>query len=259
MKGKLLTSLFFCLFANLQNIWADSLDYDWEKQISSGLIDKVEATEIFWLETITNSFVALFNQHKSGPAKGAVIVLHSMGGHADWPEVISPLRTMLPEFGWPTLSVQLPLISPENNIEEYGKTFQETNQRINAAVKELRKRKFSKIIIIGYGFGGLSSLVFLEKESFKHIDALITISLQDYAYIKPPIDLLRLIGKIKIPTLDIFGSLDFKEGIESAPDRRLASKKSGNYSYTQIEIKGANHSFNNMENDLIQYIVDWIN
>jgi len=258
MKQKLLIGLLFCLFLNILNVRTDPLDYDWEKRISSGIIDKTEATELFWLETMDNSFVALFNRHKIGEVKGAAIILHSIGGHADWPEVISPLRNMLPKFGWSTLSIQLPIISPENNIEEYGKTFQETNRRIIAAVNELRKRGFSRIIIIGHGFGALSSLVYFEKGESKYIDALIAISLQDYVYIKPPVNLLRLIEKIKIPTLDIFGSLDFKEGVESAPDRRLASKKSGNYLYTQIEVKGANHSFNNMENHLIQNIVDWI-
>ena len=258
MKRKLLIGLFFCLFVKIFNIQADPLDYSWEKHISSGIIDKAEVTELFWLETMENSFVALFNRQKTEETKNAAIILHSIGGHADWPEVISPLRNMLPEFGWATLSIQLPVISPENNIEEYGKTFQETNQRIISSVKELRRRGFSKIIIIGHGFGALSSLVYLEKGSSKYIDALVAISLQDYVYIKPSINLLRLIEKIKVPTLDIFGSLDFKEGVESSPDRRLAAKKSGNYLYSQIEIEGADHMFSNMENNLIQNIIDWV-
>ena len=258
MKQKLLISLFFYLFTNTSNIQANSSDYNWEKRISNGIIDKAEATELFWLEAVDNSFIALFNLQKGNDTKGAAIILHSIGGHADWPEVISPLRNILPEFGWSTLSIQLPMISPENNIEEYGKTFQETNQRIISSVKELRRRGFSKIIIIGHGFGALSSLVYLEKGSSKYIDALVAISLQDYVYIKPSINLLRLIEKIKVPTLDIFGSLDFKEGVESSPDRRLAAKKSGNYLYSQIEIEGADHMFSNMENNLIQNIIDWV-
>ena len=257
MMQKLHISLFFYLFANAFNVQADTLDYNWEKRISNGIIDKVEATELFWLETVDSSFIALFNHQKGSEVKDAAIILHSIGCHADWPEVISPLRNMLPKFGWSTLSIQLPTISPENNIEEYGNTFQETNQRISSSVKELRKRGFSRIIIIGHGFGALSSLVYLEKGSTNYIDALVVISLQDYIYIKPPINLLRLIEKIKLPTLDIFGSLDFKEGVESSSDRRLAAKKSGNYLYNQIEIEGADHSFSNMENNLIQNIVNW--
>ena len=103
-----------------------------------------------------------------------------------------------------------------------------------------------------------SNVVYLEKENSQNIDAMIAISLQGYVYIKPSINILRLIEKIKIPMFDIYGSLDFKEGVESAPDRRLASKKSGNYLYSQIEIEGADHMFSNMENNLIQNIIDWV-
>ena len=74
---------------------------------------------------------------------------------------------------------------------------------------------------------------------------------------KPPINVLRLIEKIKIPILDIYGSLDFKESIDIAPDRRLASKKSGNSQYYQVEINGADHYFNNMEDNLIDHIINW--
>ena len=258
MKRKLHTGIFFYLFLNTFIVEGNSSDYNWEKRISIGIAEKAKVTELLWLETINNSFLALFNSLNSEETKSAVIILHSIGGHADWPEVISPLRKMLPKFGWATLSIQLPLISLENTIQEYGSTFQETQHRIIAAVKLLRKRGFSKVVLIGHGFGALSSLVYLEKENSQNIDAMIAISLQGYVYIKPSINILRLIEKIKIPMFDIYGSLDFKEGVESAPDRRLASKKSGNYLYTQIEVKDADHYFNNMENDLVKNIVDWL-
>ena len=240
------------------NVLADSSDDNWEKRISTGLMDKAEASDFFWLGSTDSSFIAIFNRHKGEEEKGAAIILHSVGGHADWPEVVSPLRNMLPEFGWATLSIQLPLISPEKNIEEYGKTFEETGNRILLATRELKKRGFSKIVIIGHGFGALSTLVYLGKGNSENIDAFVAISLQNYVYIKPRINLLRLIKKIKTPTLDLYGSLDFKEGIESAPDRRLASKKSGDDLYMQIEIKGADHSFNNMEKELVKQIIKWI-
>ena len=258
MKQKSQIGLFFCLLINMSNVLADSSDDNWEKRISTGLMDKAEASDFFWLGSTDSSFIAIFNRHKGEEEKGAAIILHSVGGHADWPEVVSPLRNMLPEFGWATLSIQLPLISPEKNIEEYGKTFEETGNRILLATRELRKRGFSKIVIIGHGFGALSTLVYLGKGNSENIDAFVAISLQNYVYIKPRINLLRLIKKIKTPTLDLYGSLDFKEGIESAPDRRLASKKSGDDLYMQIEIKGADHSFNNMEKELVKQIIKWI-
>jgi hypothetical protein len=34
-----------------------------------------------------------------------------MGAHPDWPEVIQPLHSGLPESGWTTLSVQMPILA----------------------------------------------------------------------------------------------------------------------------------------------------
>jgi hypothetical protein len=58
------------------------------------------------------------------------LMLHAMGGYADWPQTGSPIRTILSEHGWSTLSNQLPLIAPENKIEDYGQTLEETAMRI---------------------------------------------------------------------------------------------------------------------------------
>ena len=172
--------IFFYLFLNTFIVEGNSSDYNWEKRISIGIAEKAKVTELLWLETINNSFLALFNSLNSEETKSAVIILHSIGGHADWPEVISPLRKMLPKFGWATLSIQLPLLSPESAIQKYGSTFQETQHRIIAAVKLLRKRGFSKVVLIGHGFGALSSLVYLEKENSQNIDAMISLIVNNY-------------------------------------------------------------------------------
>ena len=259
MKKKFCIGIIFCLSFSVIFADSDSTDYDWETRISNRIVEKARVTELFWVKKQGDTYLALFNKQNILKAKGAAIILHSIGGHADWPQTISPIRNTLPEHGWATLSIQLPLISPENNIEKYGETFKETERRIIAAVRLLREQGFFKIIIIGHGFGSLSSLVYLQKEHSQNVDAIVAISLQDYAYIKPPINILRLIEKIKIPVLDIYGSLDFEEGIESAPERRHASRKNGNRKYTQIEIKGADHYFYNMENTLIENIIAWAN
>ena len=146
MKQKSQIGLFFCLLINMSNVLADPSDDNWEKRISTGLMDKAEASDFFWLGSTDSSFIAIFNRHKGEEEKGAAIILHSVAGHADWPEVVSPLRNMLPEFGWATLSIQLPLISPEKNIEEYGMTFQETGNRIFLATRELSTGKLLDVV-----------------------------------------------------------------------------------------------------------------
>jgi len=103
----------------------------------------------------------------------------------------------------------------------------------------------------------LRLLIWRRKKKQKVI-ALVAIGLHDYAFVKPTIDLLGLIEKSKIPVLDIYGSRDFKKVISQAPDRRLAAKKGNNRQYVQIEIEGADHYFNKMENVLVKRIRGWL-
>jgi pimeloyl-ACP methyl ester carboxylesterase len=237
---------------------ADMMDRDWEKQITEKLAEEVKATEVLWLDAKGDKFLALYSSQTNETAHGAAIILHAMGGHADWPQTISPIRTSLPEHGWTSLSIQLPVIAPENQIEDYGKTLQQAAERIKAAVRCLRERKFLNIVVIGHSFGAASTLAYLEKEEKQKVIALVAIGLQDYAFVKPSLDLLGLIEKSKIPVLDIYGSRDFRKVIRQAPDRRLAAKKGNNRQYAQLEIEGADHYFNKMEDVLVKRIRGWL-
>jgi len=251
--------VFFLLLTTAFSVSADALDSNREKLISDKLAEEVHQGEVLWLDAKGENFLALLIKQTNDKAQGAVIILHGMGGHADWPQTISPVRKALPEHGWTTLSIQLPVIAPKNQVEDYGKTLERAAERIKAAIRLLHKHKFRNIVAIGHSFGAASVLSYLEKEKEQEIISLVAIGLQDYAFLKPPIDLLGLIKKSKIPVLDIYGSRDFKEAIDQAADRRLAAKKGDNRKYDQIEIEGADHYFTKLEDVLIKRIRGWMN
>ena len=253
-----LSIVFLLILGNALSVVADSVDRDWEKRTTEKLAEKVKGSEVLWLDAKGEDFLALFTSQTNETAHGAVILLHAMGGHADWPQTISPLRTGLPEHGWTTLSIQMPVIAPENQIEDYGRTLQQAEYRIKAAVRFLRERKFLNIVVIGHSFGAATTLVYLKKEQKQMVVALVALGLQEYPFVKPAIDILGLIEKTKIPVLDIFGSRDFKNVINQAPDRRLAAKKGNNRQYAQLEIEGADHYYNKMEDVLIKRIRGWL-
>jgi len=237
---------------------ADSVDRDWEKRASDKLAEEVEATEVLWLDAGEEQFLGLYTDQSNEVANGAAIILHAMGSHADWPQIISPLRTKLPEHGWTTLSIQLPVIAPENQIEDYGGTLTQAAARIEAAIGLLRERKFLNIAVIGHSFGAATTLAHIGKNKNQKIVSLVAIGLQEYPFVKPAIDVLKLIEKSNIPILDIYGGRDYKGVINQAPDRRLAAKKADNKHYRQIEVAGADHYFNKMEDVLIKRIRGWL-
>ncbi|HIF51873.1 MAG TPA: DUF3530 family protein [Thiotrichaceae bacterium] len=250
--------IFFILLTSAWSVSADKLDRDREKEVTDKLAEEAEATEIVWLGANDEEFMALLNDQTDDIAKGAAIILHGMGAHPDWPQTISPIRLALPDYGWTTLSIQLPVIAPENKVEDYGNTLEQAVARIEAAVAFLRERKYLNIVAVGHSFGAASALSFLEKTDERKIMALVAIGLQDYAFVKPTLDLLGLIEKSKVPILDIYGSRDFREAIDQAADRRLAAKIGSNEEYAQLEIVGANHYFNKVEEVLIKRIRGWL-
>jgi len=252
-------TFFFLLLISMASASADKLDRDREMMVADKLAEEIKSTEVLWLEANGERFLALFNTNQTDDTpRGAVIILHGMGAHPDWPQMISPIRAAMPTHGWITLSIQLPVIAPENQVEDYGKTLARAILRIEAAVNLLRKRKFLNIVAIGHSFGAASALAYLEKEQEQKIMALVAVGLQDYAFVKPSIDVLDLIEKSKIPVLDIFGSRDFKEAVDQAADRRLAAAKGNNAKYEQLEIEGADHYFASLENILIKRTRGWL-
>jgi hypothetical protein len=73
-------------------------------------------------------------------AQGAVLILHAPGQHPDWPTLVSPLRRVLPEDGWHTLSIGMPAPdAPQIPARELATKVSESvllNEQIARAVQE---------------------------------------------------------------------------------------------------------------------------
>ncbi len=242
----------------ITHVQAGSRDREWEQEISTRLAEQAEVTEAVWLSAGEEKFLALFNQQAGDKASGAIIILHGMGEHADWPRVISPLRVSLPAQGWTTLSIQLPLVAIDNPVEDYGKTLPAAKDRIESAVRFLRKRKYLNIVVIGNSFGAAAALAYAADKQRPGILALAAIGMQEYPFLKPAIDMLKMIEGASLPILDIYGDRDFRRVIDHAPDRRLAAKKGNNKDYLQVEVPGANHYFDKMDEMLAKSIRGWL-
>lgn len=55
------------------------------------------------------TFLALQINAISAKSKGQVLMLPGDGQHPNWPQGIAPLREVMPEYGWTTLSIALPI------------------------------------------------------------------------------------------------------------------------------------------------------
>ena len=216
----------------------------WKEQVVGDLFDGEPIT----LSDGKHDFLGLMIDNEQTP-KQALIVLHGIGIHPDWPQVINPIRVQMAEKGWSTLSIQLPILDNEAEGSAYAPLIAEAAPRIQAAVDSLRKAGNNKIVIVAHSMGTRMSSYYLAQTS-EHINAFIGIGMNGGTS--------QYLSDINLPLLDIYGSEDEVDGvISSASDRASASKN--NAAYQQQVIEGADHFFNGMDDALITEITNWLN
>src|SRR5690348_263141 len=106
----------------------------WESEITPAILvgDPVHLT----LQS-GRRFLAIYTP-SAGTATG-VIVVHGIGVHPDW-GLINSLRSQLPERGYSTLSVQMPVRAADAKADQYPSLFPEAAERLAAAVAFLHEK-----------------------------------------------------------------------------------------------------------------------
>ena len=241
-------------------VGANAMDLysEWEARVANKLVNDTYLGEPVWLGEGSKKFLGIISPFRTDESSGGVILLHNIGTHPDWPEVISPLRIGLPEQGWTTLSIQMPMLRPEVPVENYGRFTQLANERLLEAIKYLREQQIYNIVIIAHGLGASYASQYLADNKDTGVFAFVGISMQTHDFLSPSIPLVKNLQKITIPILDIYAEKDLLPVLQQAPDRRLSQQISKNEQYTQLEIKGADPHFRNSEANLVKRIRGWM-
>jgi len=230
----------------------------YEKRVAGQLLEGRYGEEVVWLQSGVTEFICLYRDYATARPRGAVILLHGMGGHPAWPEVVDPLRTRLPALGWATLSLQLPVLSPTSPVAGYGQTVEEARRRILAAVRRLQDWQYTNIVLVGYSFGAATAAHALGSGGLERGAAFAGISMQAQPFLSPRLKLLPHLEAIRIPVLDVYGSRDMQAVRRNADDRRLAARKNGNSTYQQYVIEGADHYYTGLMDALLKRLHGWL-
>ena len=175
-------------------------------------------------------------------AQAGVIVVHGLCVHPDW-GLINPLRSLLSEQGYATLSVQMPVLANEARGSDYPPTFPEAAERIAVAVNYLRGKGHKKIAIVSHSLGARMANVFLNQSEAPAINAWVAIGLSG-EYTQPEM--------LKVPVLDLYGEKDLPAVLDNASKRAAAIRKIRGSA--QISVAGADHFFNGMDNELVRNV-----
>ena len=230
-----------------------------EKRWADQIVDSIMVGEAQWLTTEDGlKFLSLYTQDNSDNTIGGAIILHGIGVHPNWGNVILPLRSQLPEYGWHTLSIQLPILPNESEYKEYAPLFAEIAPRIDAAIKFLNEKGVKNIVLIGHSLGSTMGAYYLVQKPDNRIRALVAVGVSGTIFKDSEKGYLQTITQIKLPVLDIFGGNDIPEVLETEKIKVQAAKKSGTKHYTQIKVPGADHFFDNKDDELVENVRDWL-
>jgi acetyl esterase/lipase len=243
-------------------IWSHSWaapDYEREQRLTDEYIDGIVIGDAVDLNDGDRDFVGIFTEAETEKPSGAILILHGRGFTPAWPTVIQPLRTALPESGWATLSIQLPVLGKEAKYFDYVPFFPDANRRIESAIKYLRDEGFETVVVLAHSCGAHMAMSYINQHTDKTFDAYIGVGSGATDYKQPMMENFPF-AEMRVPILDIYGSNDFPAVLRMAGERKQLIMKAGNSKSRQDIVEGADHYYNKPADieKLTQQVLDWL-
>jgi len=258
MRTILCSKITLICLISLIGLTTHASDLAKEKRWADQIVDSLMVGDAEWLTVGKSKVLSLYTEHSTDKSKGAIIVLHGIGVHPNWDQIVRPVRSQLPEYGWSTLSVQMPVLPNDAKQEEYAALFGEVAPRLNAAIKSLKDKGVKNIVIVAHSLGSAMAGYYLREKPDNSVKALVAIGATGSHFKDEDKNYLKSLTTIKVPVMDIFGAIDLPEVKESAEIKIAVARKAGNTNYTQIKVEGADHFFNGKQDVLVKHIHDWI-
>ncbi|WP_428609953.1 alpha/beta fold hydrolase [Sedimenticola sp.] len=236
-------------------LWASDLAR--EGRIANEIQDMLLVGEPVTLQAQGAPFFGIYATEATAYSQGAVIILHGRGAHPDWVDVVNPLRSRLPEYGWKTLSIQLPIAASDASDWVYRALIPEAFPRITAAVEFLKQQGVANIVLIGHSLGARMGVEYLAQTAPDELRAFVAIGLPAEVA-EADTGTLGALKKLTLPVLDIYGSRDIDSVLDTVPARAASARQAGNTAYRQHQVAGADHFFNGLSDTLIAEVRAWL-
>ncbi len=228
-------------------------DLDKEKRWADQIVDALIDGEAEWLQAGDVEFLGIYTEAEE-PSGRAALVLHGVGVHPNWPQVVQPLRAGLPSHGWDTLSLQMPVLANEAEHKDYAPLFDEVAPRIRAGISFLREKGAKEIVIVAHSLGADMASYYLAGEP-PGVAALVGIGMSG-GEDDPRMDNVVSLAKVRVPVLDLYGQNDLDDVVSTAAERAKAA--AGNPAFSQVQVPEADHFFDGHEAALQEIVVEWL-
>ncbi len=245
--------LFLALLFLVSNIEASDLQR--EQRLMDQIVDAILDGDVEMLSAREHEFLTIYTEADDSDI--AVLVMHGRGFHPDWTDAINPLRVGLVEYGWNTLSIQLPVLKKTAKYYDYVSVFDEAIPRIEAAIDFLKQQGNKKIILIAHSCGAHMAMEYVNSKGEGNFDAFVGIGMGATDYKQPMLKPFPL-DSMKKPVLDVYGEYDYPAVQRLAAIRAQQMMGEGHVLSKQIIVPGANHYFTDMGEPLVKEIGLWL-
>ncbi len=220
---------------------AQAADYGREQRWADEILPALLDADPVWLEAGGHRFLALYSAAEK--PRGAVILVHGSGVHPDW-GIVGALRGHLPETGYATLSLQMPVLAADAAPESYVPTFPEAGERIATAVAWLQAKGYARIALVSHSLGGRMVHAYL----LAHPDAPVN----TWAALSMGNDDFK---GVSLPILDVHAERDLPQVLSFLPahQRTLANPAS-----RHVMLPAADHFYEGRETDVIALVRAWL-
>ena len=236
---------------------AAAQDLERERRLEAEIVDMIIDGEPVHLDAGGHPFLALHTEAADGGSGRAVLVMHGRGFHPDWPEVAAPLRAELPEHGWETLSLQMPVLGKSAKYYDYVPIFPTAFPRIRAGIEYLRERGADIVVLAAHSCSAHMAMAFVRHHGDAGFDGFIGIGMGATDLGQPMREPFPL-AAMTVPVLDLFGDEDYPSVPREAPGRLAAIRTAGHPRSAQRMVPGADHFFRDMDEELVEVVVDWL-
>ena len=215
----------------------------WADEITPGI---VVGDPVYLDQEHGHKFLGIYTEADN--AKMGLVVVHGMGIHPDW-GMIGTLRQRLPDHGYTTLSIQMPILAADAKPEQYAAHFPEAVGRLRLAVAYLKHKGYKRIAIVSHSMGTRMSHGYMIHNP-ADISAWTALGAGT-----GPGPVLTYDG-VRAPVLDLYGANELPRVLEGAP-QRLASLKTNPRS-KQVVIPDTDHFFAGREDAMVKAVKDFL-
>jgi pimeloyl-ACP methyl ester carboxylesterase len=217
----------------------------WADEITPGV---VVGDPLYLTQKNGHKFLGIYTE--AGKARMGVVVVHGIGIHPDW-GMVGTLRQRLPDHGYATLSIQMPILAVDAKSESYAAHFPEAVERLQLAVAYLKGKGYKRIAVVSHSMGSRMSHPYMARNPAE-VGAWASLGMPAALGSGAAITY----DGIKAPVLDLYGANDLEQVLAGAAQRKASLK--GNAVSKQVMIPNTDHFYADHEDAMVTAVKNFL-